>query len=103
MLTLQHIVLSPIPPMPTASFTTRIDADLKAELEQIARYEERSASDMANQAIRNFVEERKATRDLLALGLDMVDRGRPGIPEEEIEAWLTADEELPFPKPDSST
>jgi Predicted transcriptional regulator len=89
--------------MPTSSFTTRIDADLKAELEQIARYEDRSASYIANQAIRNFVEERKATRDLVKLGLEMVERGMPGIPEEDIEAWLMADEDLPFPKPRSST
>ncbi len=89
--------------MPTAPFTTRIDADLKAELEAIARHEERSASYMANLAIRNFVEERKATRDLVALGLEMVEHGVPGIREDAIEAWLTADEEQPFPAPRPST
>jgi predicted transcriptional regulator len=89
-------------PMPTASFTTRIDSELKSELEQIARYEDRSASYIANQAIRNFVEERKATRELVELGLEMVERGAPGIPEEDIEAWLMADEEQPFPKPRST-
>ena len=83
--------------MPTASFTTRIDADLKAELEQIARYEDRSASYIANQAIRNFVEERKATRELVDLGLEMVERGMPGIDPEAVHAWLLADEETPFP------
>lgn len=90
-------------PMPTASFTTRIDAELKAELEQIARFEDRSASYMANQAIRNFVEERKATRELVEIGLEMVERGAPGIPEEDIDAWLAADDEQPFPKPRSTT
>lgn len=89
--------------MPTASFTTRIDAELKAELERIARYEDRSASYVANQAIRNFVEERKATRELVELGLEMVERGMPGIAEEDIEAWLMADEEQPFPKPRTTT
>jgi predicted transcriptional regulator len=88
--------------MPTASFTTRIDSELKSELEQIARYEDRRASYIANQAIRNFVEERKATRELVELGLEMVERGAPGIPEEDIEAWLMADEEQPFPKPRST-
>ena len=83
--------------MPTTSFTTRIDADLKAELEQIARYEDRSASYMANQAIRSFVEERKATRELVELGLEMVERGMPGIAPEAVHAWLLADDEQPFP------
>ena len=84
-------------PMPTASFTTRIDADLKAELEQSARYEVRSASYMANQAIRNFVEERKATRELVELGLKMIDRGMPGIPAQDIHAWMLAEDDRPFP------
>ncbi len=86
----------------TASFTTRIDADLKAELERIARFEDRSASYMANQAIRNFVEERRATRDLVKLGLEMIENGAPGIPEEDVEAWLMAEEEQPFPGPRSA-
>jgi predicted transcriptional regulator len=89
--------------MPTTSFTTRIDTELKAELERIAKYEDRSASYMANQAIRNFVEERKATRELIELGLEMAQKGAPGIPEEDIEAWLMADEEQPFPKPRTET
>lgn len=84
-------------PMPTASFTTRIDADLKAELEQIARYEDRSASYMANQAIQNFVEERKATRELVELGLEMIDGGMPGIPEQDIHDWMLAEDDRPFP------
>lgn len=84
-------------PMPTASFTTRIDADLKAELEQIAQYEDRSASYMANQAIRNFVEERRATRELVELGLEMVDRGVSGIPAQDIHDWMLAEDDQPFP------
>lgn len=84
--------------MPTTSFTTRIDSDLKSELEQIARYEDRSASYMANQAIRNFVEERRATRDLLALGLDMVDRGARGTDPQAVHEWMQADDDRPFPR-----
>ena len=62
--------------MPTASFTARIDADLKAELEAIARFEDRSASWLANRAIRNFVEERIATRELLRAGLALIEGDR---------------------------
>ena len=85
--------------MPTTPFPTRIDADLKAELERIAVHERRSASHMANLAIRDLVEERRATRELVALGLEMVRQNRPGIPEEEVDSWLADDDERPFPAP----
>lgn len=42
--------------------TTEIDAGLNQALEEIARFDKRSASDLADQAIRNLVEERVATR-----------------------------------------
>lgn len=83
--------------MPTTSFTTRIDSELKTELEQIARYEDRSASYMANQAIRNFVEERKATRELVELGLEMINRGVPGVTPEAVHNWMLAEDDQPFP------
>ena len=83
--------------MATTSFTTRIDTGLKAELEEIARMENRSASFMANQAIRSLVEERKATRELIELGLEMVEAGAPTTASEDIHAWLLAeDENAPF-------
>lgn len=83
--------------MAMTSFTTRIDADLKAELEQIARFEDRSASYMANQAIRAMVEERRATRKLVQTGLDLVEQGAPSIPASEIHDWFMADDDRPFP------
>ena len=85
--------------MPTTPFTTRIDTDLKAELEEIARIENRSTSFMANQAIKSLVEERKATRELIELGLEMVEAGAPTIAADDIHAWLLAeDENAPFPE-----
>jgi len=84
--------------MPTKSFTTRIDADLKAELERIARAEKRSASFMANQAIQNLVEERKATHELVELGLELIEQGAPSISGEDMHAWmLSEDDSAPFP------
>ena len=83
--------------MPTAMFTTRLDAELKAELERIARAEDRSASWVANQAIRAFVEERRAVRDLLDAGLEMVARESPGAAPEEVRDWMLADDDRPFP------
>lgn len=82
--------------MPTTSFTTRMDKDLKSELEQIARYEDRSASYIANQAIQAFVDERKATRELLDLGLEMIDQGAKGLSAQAIHHWMQGDEDHPF-------
>lgn len=85
--------------MATTSFTTRMETDLKADLEEIARMENRSASFLANQAIRSMVEERKATRDLVELGLEMVEASEPTIAPKDIHAWLLAeDESAPFPE-----
>lgn len=84
--------------MATSTFTTRIDSALKAELERIARAEKRSASFIANQAIENLVEERRATRELVELGLQLVEQGASTIPAEDIHAWMLSDDEAaPFP------
>ena len=66
------------PDMPTTTFSTRIDADLKQRLEQIAQYEDRSASYLANQAIRALVEEREATHALVRTG-STTDAFRPPL------------------------
>lgn len=87
--------------MPTSSFTTRIDSKLKSALEEIAQYEDRSASYIANQAISAFVEERKQTHELVRVGLQLVDKGI-SISETAIDDWLSGDENAAFPKPDIS-
>jgi predicted transcriptional regulator len=89
--------------MPTTSFTTRIDVDLKSELETIARFEDRSASWLANQAIRNFVEERIATRELVRAGLGLIDRGAAGVEPAVVHAWLAADDDSAFPQAPDET
>lgn len=86
--------------MPTSTFTTRIDADLKERLQAIARQERRSASFMANQAIENFVEEREATKALVETGLKLIEKGAPTISSEAIHAWMHGPEDAPFPEPD---
>jgi len=77
-------------------FTTRLDADLKAELERIARAEGRSASWVANRAIRAFIEERRAVRDLVDLGLEAVAREDPGVRPKTVHDWMVADDDRPF-------
>lgn len=85
--------------MPTAPFTARIDQDLKVELEQIARYERRSAGFLVGQAIRNLVEERRATRELVETGLKLVSLEAPSVSAEDFHAWLEGDQDAPFPRP----
>ena len=83
--------------MPTALFTAQIDDDLKAELEAIARFDNRSASSLANHALRNFVEERIATRELLRVGLGLIEQEVEGVAPEAVREWLAADDERGFP------
>ena len=84
--------------MPTTPFTARIDQELKTELEQIARYERRSAGFIAGQAIRNLVEERRATRELVETGLKLVEMGAPSLSSQDFHAWLEGDENVGFPR-----
>jgi predicted transcriptional regulator len=84
--------------MSNSSLTTRLDADLKSDLEQIARFDKRSTSYMANLAIRNLVEERKATRELIQTGLALVEGGAGSLSSESVHEWFLADDEQPFPQ-----
>ena len=84
--------------MASASFTHRMDPELRAELDKIARFEDRSASYIANLAIRAFVEERQATRELVLEGLRQVEAGRPSVPADAVQDWLLADDDRPFPE-----
>lgn len=84
--------------MASASFTHRMDLELRAELERIARFDDRSASYVANLAIRGFVEERQATRELVREGLRQVEAGAPSVSAEEVQDWLLAGDDRPFPE-----
>ena len=88
--------------MSTTKFSTRMDEDLKARLERVAEFENRSASYVANQAIKAVVEEREQTHELVKVGLQLVDRGQ-AISEQAVDAWLRADSDAPFPEPDITT
>ena len=84
--------------MASASFTHRMDPHLKAELERIARFDDRSASYIANLAIRAFVDERQATRELVREGLRQVEAGAPSLSADEVRDWLLAEDDRPFPQ-----
>lgn len=89
-----------MPTMPATSLTTRIDSDLKTRLERIARFEDRSASYMANQAIKSLVEEREATHELVGVGLQLLETGA-SISEAAMDSWLQADDNTAFPETDT--
>jgi len=86
--------------MGTATFTTRLDTEVKSDLEAIARYENRSASYLANQAISALVEERKATHELIDIGLKLIDKG-VSISEAAMDEWFDGSDDAPFPAPDT--
>jgi predicted transcriptional regulator len=75
-----------------------MDPELREELERIARFDDRSASYIANLAIRAFVEERQATRDLVREGLRQVEAGAPSLSPEQVQDWLLAGDDRPFPE-----
>lgn len=74
-----------------------MDPELRAELERIARLDDCSASHIANLAIRAFVDERQATRELVRTGLTQVDAGAPSASPDELHEWLLADNDRTFP------
>ena len=83
--------------MAFVSFTHEMSPELRAEIEA-ARFEDRGASRVANLALRGFVDERQATRELVREGLRQVAAGAPSIPSEEVRDWLLADDDRPFPE-----
>lgn len=84
--------------MGTTTFTTRIDANLKKRLEQVAKYEDRSASYLANKAIERLVEEREATTRLVNFAVKNLEK-LDVYSEEDIDGWLHAPDGTPFPDP----
>ena len=89
--------------MATTSFTARIDADLKADLERIAQFEERSASYIATQAIRALVEEYKATRGLVETGQALIGQGAPSLAPDAVHDWFMQDDDAAFPAPEADS
>jgi predicted transcriptional regulator len=83
--------------MSKVSLTTRIDSSVNDALEEIARFEKREPSELADLAIRNLVEERQAMRDLVSLGIQLVDGKAAGIEPEAVHDWLDAEDDRPFP------
>lgn len=80
--------------MDKVALNTEIDAGLNEVLEEIARFDNRSPADLDDQAIRNLVEERVVTRELLHHSLRLIDGGDvKAVDSAEIHDWLLSDKD----------
>ena len=71
----------------THPFSIRLDPDLKQRLEQAARRGDRSASYVATEAIRKYLDAQQAKDDAIAQALIEADKGR-FISSEAMNAWV---------------
>jgi predicted transcriptional regulator len=85
--------------MPTVQFTMRVDAELKASLEEEARREDISASQLAARAIRSHIGAKEAKRRAIEEALVEAKKGE-FVPGDEVLAWMKSwgtENELPRP------
>jgi predicted transcriptional regulator len=88
--------------MTTERLSLRIDANLKKNLEQEARREERSASYLAVKAIEAMLRDRAEKRAAIRAAVSEAGAGA-FISQEAMDAWVSSwgeDAELPPPEPD---
>ena len=88
--------------MTTERLSLRIDANLKKNLEQEARRDERSASYLAVKAIEAMLRDRAEKRAAIRAAVSEADEGA-FISQEAMDAWVSSwgeDSELPPPEPD---
>lgn len=87
-----------------ATLHLRIDAELKDQLTKLAKQQDRSASYVAEQAIRDRIAFEQAQVRAIEEGLAQANRGEL-IPHEEVKAWVESwgtENELPAPEPKST-
>ena len=90
--------------MSTIPFTMRLDEDIKRNLEEEAKLEDRSASYLATRAIKDMLDGKARKRKLILDAVAEADKG-VFISEEKMDAWVNSwdtENELLMPKPDIS-
>ena len=88
--------------MASVPFSVRLDEDVKAALEEAAKQEDISASQLAQKAIKRHLEERAAYVDMLDAAVAEADKG-VFVSGEKVLEWVASwgtENELPRPKPD---
>lgn len=86
--------------METSTITFRVPREIKASLEDIAKSEARSVSQIMMFAAQQVVEENEAKKRMVAEAMAEADKGL-FIPGDEVMAWfnsLGTDQELPRPR-----
>lgn len=86
--------------MTTVPFTMRVDADLKAAIEEEAARQDVSATQIATRAIKTHLNGQAAERAAIEEAIIEADKGR-FISEEAFTAWVESwdtENELPMPK-----
>jgi len=84
-----------------AAVTTRVSAKTKSRLGALARATSRSEAFLAAEAIEAYIETNAWQVAEIRRGLAEAKAGTPGIPHEEVEAWVRSwgkRNELPRPK-----
>ncbi len=88
--------------MVSVPFSVRLDEDLKTSLDEEAKREDITSSQLATRAIRKLLEEKAAYRKMLDEAMAEADKG-VFISSEAVMAWVESwgtDNELPRPEPD---
>ena len=86
----------------TVTMNVRLMPEVNQKLEVLARSQGCSKSDLASRAIESFVDNEGWQVREIELGLAEARSGKPGVPHEEVAAWVRSwdtDHELPRPKP----
>ena len=86
----------------TVTLNVRLMPEVNERLEALARNRGCSKSDLASRAIESFVDNEAWQVREIELGLAEARSGKPGVPHEEVAAWVRSwdtEHELPRPKP----
>ena len=86
----------------TVPLSIRIGKNIKQELDEVAKQDNRSTSALATELIEKYLETRRNKRLAIDQALKEADNGE-FVSHGEMRTWfasLGSDNELPFPKPD---
>ena len=86
--------------MPSATFTVRVDSDIKKRLEKLAKSTGRSRSFLAAEAIGEFVDVNEWQIAGIRAAMQSLDHGE-SIPHEQVKEWVKSwgsRKERPAPK-----
>ena len=86
----------------SASMTIRLTPETSEKLEELARDTKRSKSQLASEAIENYVRHNAWQVAHIKAALTEDDKDEPGVPQSEVMRWVESwgtDDELPRPQP----